>query len=217
MKKILTATLAFVLFAGAAQAQTKDSTRHHKGGHEQFAKQLNLTSDQQAKLKAIHQQERTEMTALKNNKSLTADQLKSQRQELHKKYRSQSESIFTADQKQQMAKMKSEWKAKGKEGRKGKGKDAQARWNKDGKGFKKGGEFQKELNLTQDQKDKMAKLRTDSKSSFDAIKNDNSLTDAQKKEKFQSLRKQQGEQMKSILTAEQLEKMKAARKDHQAK
>src|SRR5215217_3531621 len=116
MKRILTATLAFVLFAGAAQAQTKDSTRHHqkhqrKGGAD-MAKQLNLTADQQARLKAIREQEHSEMKALKTG-SLTAEQLKAQREALHKKYRSQVESVFTAEQKQQLEKLKSERKAKG--------------------------------------------------------------------------------------------------------
>jgi Spy/CpxP family protein refolding chaperone len=208
MKKILTATLAFVLFAGAAQAQTKDSTgRHHKAGHEMMAKQLNLTADQQAKLKAIHEQERTEMKALTGNKSLTADQLKSQRSELHKKYRTQTESVFTAQQKQQLEKMKSERKGKGFK------KDGQAN-AKGQKGFQRGEGFQKDLNLTQEQKDKMAKLRADSKSSFESIRKDQSLTDDQKKAKMQDLRKQQSEQMKSILTAEQLEKLNSFRKEH---
>jgi len=214
MKKIITATLALVLFAGAAEAQTKDSTHHRKGGHEMMAKQLNLTADQQAKLKSIRQQEHNEMKALKENKSLTADQLKTQRTELHKKYRTQSETVFTPEQKQQLAKWKSEHK--GKEG-KGFKKDGQANHSKGDKGFQRGEGFQKELNLTQDQKDKMAKLRANSKTSFESIRKDQSLTDDQKKAKMMELRKQQSEQMKSILTPEQLEKMNSFRKEHGAR
>ncbi|MFL5810998.1 MAG: Spy/CpxP family protein refolding chaperone [Flavisolibacter sp.] len=216
MKKIFTATLAFVLFAGAAQAQTKDTTEHHRnGGHEMMVKELNLTADQQAKLKSIHEQERNEMKALKD-KSLTADQLKAQRTELHKKYRTQTESVFTPAQKQQMEKMRSEWKAKGGHEKKAR-KDDQANRSQGEKGFKRGESFQKELNLTQDQKDKMARLRADSKTSFESIRKDQSLTDDQKKVKMHDLRKQQSEQMKSILTAEQLEKMNSFRKERAAK
>ena len=216
MKKIITATLAFVLFAGAAQAQTKDSSHHRKGGHEMMAKQLNLTADQQAKLKSIREQEHKDMKALKENKSLTADQLKTQRTELHKKYRAQSESVFTPEQKQQLAKLKSEHKGKNGKG-KGFKKDGQANRSNGHKGFQRGEGFQKELNLTQDQKDKMAKLRAESKTSFESIRKDQSLTDDQKKAKMQELRKQQSEQMKSILTAEQLEKMNFFRKEHGAR
>ena len=84
MKRILIATLAIVLFAGAAQAQTKDTARHHQkhlqhkgGGHDMMAKQLNLTADQQAKLKSIREQEHKEMKALKNSSS--TKELKEQR------------------------------------------------------------------------------------------------------------------------------------------
>jgi len=200
MKKILTGALAFVLFAGVAQAQTKDSSWHHKGGHEMGMKQLNLTADQQAKLKAIHEQERQEMKSL-NTGSLTADQSKEQKQALHKKYRAQIESVLTPEQKAQMQKMHAD--PKGQKGKNG----------KDGKDFSKRGDFQKQLNLTQAQQDKMAELRKSSKSQFESIKNDKSLTDSQRKEKFQAIRKQQQEEMKSILTREQLEKMQSFRKD----
>ena len=86
MKRILTGALALVLFAGAAQAQTKQDTssQHHRNRHEMMTKQLNLTSDQQAQLKSIRDNERNEMQSLKT-KSLTTDQLKTQRKELHKK------------------------------------------------------------------------------------------------------------------------------------
>lgn len=203
MKKILTGALAFVLFAGAAQAQTKDSLWHnHKGGHETGMKQMNLTADQQAKLKAIHEQERQEMKSL-NTGSLTADQAKAKRQELHKKYKGEIDAILTPEQRQQMEKMHAGHR--GNEGRK----HAKGR---NGKDFGRTG-FQKQLNLTQAQEDKMAELRRSSRTQFESIRNDKSLTDAQKKEKFQAIRKQQQEDMKNILTKEQLEKMQSFRKD----
>ena len=83
--------------------------------------------------------------------------------------------------------------------------------------FKRGADFQKELNLTQDQKDKMAKIRTDFKSQFETLRNDNSLSKEDKKTKMHELMKAQQEQMKTVLTKEQLEKMQSLRKDHPAK
>src|SRR4051812_15002618 len=98
MKKILTGTLALMLFVGAAQAQTKDASGpHHHGGHEKFAKELNLSADQQAKLKSIHEAQRKEMESLKTT-SLTADQLKAQRQAIHQKYSEQAKTVYTPDQ-----------------------------------------------------------------------------------------------------------------------
>ena len=214
MKKILTVTLAIALFAGAAQAQTKDSSRHHrKGGHEMMAKKLDLTADQQAKLKTIREAQHQEMKALRENKSLTAEQSKAQRLELQNKYRSQFESVLTSAQREQLAKQKSEWKNKeGKKGSFNKGKH-----QKGGKDFKRGGGFGQDLNLSQDQKDKMQKMRVDSKTSFESIRNDKSLTEEQKKEKMKAFKQQQHEQMKSILTPEQLEKLKAGKKSRSGK
>ena len=218
MKKILTVTLAFALFAGAAQAQTKDSSRHHrKGGHEghqMMAKKLDLTADQQAKLKTIREAQHQEMKALRENKSLTAEQSKAQRLELQKKYRSQFESVLTSTQKEQLAKQKSEWKNK--EGKKGSfNKDG--KHQKGGKDFKRGGGFGQDLNLSQDQKDKMQKMRADSKTRFESIRNDKNLSDEQKKEKMKEFKNQQHEQMKSILTPEQLEKLKSGKKTRSEK
>lgn len=215
MKRILTGALALVLFAGAAQAQSKQDTsfRHHKGGREMMMKQLNLTSDQQAQLKSIHANERKEMEALKT-KSLTADQLKEQRKALHKKYLDQAQTVFTPAQKDQLKKLRAERKENG--GKKGQwSKSGQGR---DGKGFAKRGEnFQKELNLTQAQKNQLSKMRTDMKSQVQSIRNDNSLSQDQKKEKIHSLMKDQHEKFKSVLTKEQVEKLQSMKKEHRAK
>ena len=221
MKRIFTGALTLLLFAGAAQAQTKDSVRHHRGGREHVAKQLNLTADQQEKLKAIRKSQHEEMKALKENTSLTAEQQKAKRAELHKKYADQSTAIYTPAQKEQMEKMKAEWKAKGKEAKKGAKRDAKkGEGHKHGKGSKahrKGGDFAKDLNLSDAQKSQVAKLRSDFKAQFESVRNDKSLSEEQKKAKMKSLKEEQKTQMKSILTKEQIEKAKAAKKEHKAK
>jgi Spy/CpxP family protein refolding chaperone len=87
MKRIFIGALALVLFAGAAQAQTKsDTTRFHQRQRPaMMSQQLNLTADQQAKLKSIHDAQRKEMEAMKTI-SLTADKSKQQRKSLLNKY-----------------------------------------------------------------------------------------------------------------------------------
>jgi Spy/CpxP family protein refolding chaperone len=211
MKRILTGALALVLFAGAAQAQTKDtaSFHHHRQGHGMMTKELNLSADQQAKLKSIHENQKKDMEALKSNQSLTADQLKQQRETLHKKYREQMQSVFTPAQKDQLKKLQAE--RKGKDGKKGQGK-------KDGKEFaKRGKDFQKELNLTQAQQDQLSSLRADAKSQVSSIRNDQSLSEDQKKEKIHSLMKDQNEKFKSVLTKDQIEKLQSLKKERQPK
>ena len=216
MKKILSVALAFMLFTVAAQAQTRDTVRKHKGNREMAVSQLNLSEDQKAKLKAIRENQRNEMKSLKDA-SLSAEQQKARREELHKKYNEQVQSVYTPAQKAQLEQMKGEWKSKAKEGKKPGKKDGMSKDRKGDKGFRKGGDFAKDLNLTADQKERMEKMRSASKSEFESVKNDKNLSDDQKKAKMQELRKQQHEQMKSILTAEQLEKMKSKKKDHSKK
>lgn len=203
MKRIFTGVLALVLFAGAAQAQTKKDTAglHHRQGREMMAQQLNLTADQKAKLKSIHDAQRKEVEALKT-KSLTADQSKEQRKAFHKKYQGQMQSVLTPAQKDQMKKLQAERKGQ---------------WEKGGKDITKGrgSQFQKDLNLTQAQKDQLSKLRTDSRSQMQSIRKDQSLTQDQKKEKIQSLMKDQQQKFKSVLTKEQAEKLESSRKERQ--
>lgn len=211
MKKIITSAFVLALTIGAAQAQTTSTPKGngHKKEHKmQKFDKLNLTAEQKAKLKTLHEQQKKEMQALKNNSSVT----KEQKRELHKKYKDQFMAILTPAQQQQLATMKKDRKENGKKGH----------YNKDmahGKkgDFKRGANFQKELNLTQDQQDKMAKIRTDFRSQFETLRNDNSLTQEQKRAKMHNLMKQQQEQMKTVLTKEQLEKMQSLRKQRSAK
>ncbi len=211
MKRILTGALTLLLFAGAAQAQKKDSVKHghHKGRTEMVAK-LNLTADQQAKLKSIREAQHAEMKALHANQSLKAEQKKAAREELFKKYSAQTKAVYTPAQQAELDKMKAAWKNKAKEGKQGR---KQGKDGKHGKDFKKGGDFQKELNLTEDQKTKMSGLREDFKKQFETLRNDQSLSAEQKKEKSKELRKAQQDKMKSILTKDQVEKMESARKN----
>ncbi len=74
-----------------------------------------------------------------------------------------------------------------------------------------------QLNLTKDQKQKVRTLDQDNKSKIEAVRNDNSLTQEQKKEKMKELRKAHQEGMNSILTKDQQDKMKAYKKDHRGK
>ena len=156
------------------------------------------------KLKAIRENQQKEMEALKT-KSLTADEFKTQRKDLHNKYQAQMQSVLTPEQKNQMEKFKAE--RKDHRGKKGE-------WKKGGKGItKRGGDFQKELNLTQAQKDQLSKMRTDTKGQMESIRNDQSLTQDQKKEKIHYLKKDKQEKFKSVLTKEQLDKLETAKKE----
>lgn len=76
---------------------------------------------------------------------------------------------------------------------------------------RRGGKMMKDLNLTDAQKTQMKESRENMKQQRDAINNDASLTQDQKKAKMQDLGKAQRDKMNSILTPDQKAKMQADR------
>ncbi len=208
MKRIITGAFALVLFVGAAQAQVKRDTIHRRQGREMMSKQLKLSADQQAKLKSIQDAQRKEMETLET-KSLTHAQFQQQKQAVHKKYSDQRQSVFTPAQKDQLQKLEG--------GRKGKG-FQKGHGMKNRKDFgRRGAEFQKELNLSGTQKDQLSKMRVEVRSQVETIRKDQSLSQEQKKEKVQSIMKDQQAKRKSILTKEQIEKVESAQKERRSR
>ena len=70
------------------------------------------------------------------------------------------------------------------------------------------------LNLTDTQKQQFRQIGQQMRQQGMAIRNDSSLTDDQKKEKMQGLRKQSHQQMFGILTPEQKDQLKQLREQH---
>lgn len=70
-----------------------------------------------------------------------------------------------------------------------------------------------DLNLSKDQENQMKTLNEDTRSKADAIKNDASLSDEQRKAKMMELRKAQNEKRMAILTPEQKKKWEKQRKE----
>ena len=213
MKRIITSALVIMLAIGAAQAQTTtDKHQGHKKEHKQALADLNLSADQKARLQSIREDFKKQSADLKNNTSLSAEEKKNRRKVLHEQFRTQSAAVLTPAQKEQMANRKGEWKEKNKDAKKG-GQAGAGKANR----MQRGQGFQKELGLTSDQQKKMEQIRTDFRNRFSSLRSDNALTQEQKKAKMQELMKQQQDQMKSILTPEQIQKMESARKQRTRK
>lgn len=204
MKKMITSALAILLLTGAVQAQAqsaeKAGDRKHQGHRKDMAQQLNLTEDQKARFKTIREEERKELEEVKNNGSLTQDQAKARRREIHEKYREQMKAILTDEQKAEMEKGR----------KKGKGKDL-GQWKN------KKQDLPKDLNLTADQQSRMTAISAEFKTKMEAIRNNNSLSNSQKKEQFQALATEHRNQVKSILTPEQQQKMQSLRKENRGR
>lgn len=216
MKRIFSSALVILLTIGAAQAQTTSTDKHagHKKEHSKSFDNLNLSADQKARLQSIREDFKKQSVDLKNNTSLSAEQKQARRKELHEQFRSESAAILTPEQKEQMSKAKSEWKEKNKDGRKDFKKDGQG---KTSKGMQRGQAGEKELGLSTEQQKKMEQLRNDFRNKLSSLRSDNSLTADQKRSKMQEIRKEQRDQMKSILTPEQIQKMESFRQDRSRK
>jgi Spy/CpxP family protein refolding chaperone len=64
-------------------------------------KDLNLTKDQQEKVKVIQEKQREEMETLRNS-SLSREEQRSKMMEMRKKYSDQIEALLTAEQKEKL-------------------------------------------------------------------------------------------------------------------
>ncbi len=186
MKRILTLSIAALLFAGSAIAQDtktskdkagkewkKDGKKGKHGKHKGagFAKDLNLTDAQKEQMKAVKQEQHSKM-----------------------------QNILTAEQKAKIAERKKQRQAEAKT-----------------RGANRFGDMQKELGITNDQ---AAQLKTQNeafRNKAKAIRENNDLTKEQKKEQTKALHAERKESMKAILTAEQIQKMEAKRKDGKGK
>ena len=218
MKKILTSALVIYLSIGAAQAQA-DTTRHkgEKERHEMGHQKMALSADQHAKIKAINENFRTQMHSLKDQTGLTDTQRRERRQVLQQKHKAEIDAVLTAEQRA-LAKNMHKDKNHSRNGAFKKGWDGDKRngHNKLDKGVegRRGfdGKMAKELNLSTEQQAKIEAIRKENRSKLDAVRADATLTQEQKKAKAAEIMKAQREQMKSVLTPEQQQKMKENRK-----
>ena len=207
MKKLFLFVMAGFFFAMNTTAQVSgnanpnrkfqsDSSHHHHRG--QMMEQLNLTPEQKSQLKSLHESNKLQRDAIKNDATLTQDQKRAKMKDLQKSQSDKFNSILTPDQLAKrnayIQKMKANGKMHGKQS---------------GFGNHRKGNMMANLNLTPDQKSQMKAMYESNKQQRDAIKNDASLTDDQKTEKMRDLQKSQSDKFNSILTPDQQAKRKA--------
>jgi len=163
--------------------------RHH-GQHMDMQK-LNLTEDQKAKFKSQRESFHKQMEELKKNDNITVKEYRSRMENIRKEHKTSTENILTTEQKSQLQKMKAEGRAKQEEMAK-----------------QRADRMKIQLGLTDEQSTKLEKSRKEMGEKMKAIRENKSLSDEQKKEQAKELMKKQKENMKSVLTEEQLKKLK---------
>ena len=77
-----------------------------------FKKELNLSADQETKLKGIFQDFQTKSKAIRSNTSLSKEQKREQMQTLSKQYMDQGKTVLNADQLKKLDEMKAKRKGK---------------------------------------------------------------------------------------------------------
>lgn len=202
MKKLILSVFALSMFVAVKAQQIPERKsdkphmmqrkKHHRGGMD--FKQLNLTEEQKAQFKTQNEAFRKKMAELKKNEDITVKESKARAAAIRKEHKASVDKIFTADQKAQLEKIKIERKEK-----------AATMQQKRGEMMKN------RLGLTEDQSAKLQANRKAMGEQMKAIRENKSLNEDQKKEQMKELFKKQQENMKSILTKEQLEKMKEGR------
>ncbi len=205
MKKVIVSLMVASFAAIAVHAQEipdrkrEESRRVEKERmfHKKELANLNLTEEQKTKMKSMNEHFRKQSEELRKQDNITVKESREKMEALRKDHHAKFQSILTAEQKAQIQKDKEARKIKAKE-----------------YGKKRQEKMKEELNLTEEQSAKMAESRKASMEKIKAIRENGSLNDEQKKEQVKELMKKQKESMKSILTEEQLQKMKEKRKDH---
>jgi Spy/CpxP family protein refolding chaperone len=152
---------------------------------------LNLTNEQKTQLKALNEGYRQQFAALKGNAD-NKDKIAALRKEQHEKM----QAILTPEQKTQLASQRKNF------GQKMKGGEA--------KHFDR---MKTQLGLTDEQTKKLKDSQAGVHEKIKSIRQDQTLSESQKKEQVRAIMKDQREKMKSILTPEQLQKMKSGHKN----
>ena len=184
----------FILSASQAQeiperkAPKQEMKRKHHRGDE--FKSLNLSEEQKEKFKALREENRKQREDLKKNDNITVKEWKAKMEAQRKEQRAKFQSILTDEQKAQLDKSRLERKDKFKERSKERSEKMKA-----------------ELGLSDDQSAKLKASREAMGEKIRAIREDKSLNDENKKEQVKELMNKHKEEMKSVLTEEQLKKL----------
>lgn len=114
MKKLFALAFAASIFNFAATAQTErvmvpgEKHQRHAGKEEKMKmmKELNLTKEQKAQLKAGHKEMKAKHEALKAQDNITVKEMKERRAALKAEQRSRMDAILTPDQRIKMAEIR---------------------------------------------------------------------------------------------------------------
>ncbi len=193
MKKILITLLAISAITFSAVAQDEKAPKENHPHY--MMKELNLTQDQLAQIKMYNKDYRGQLQELNKNETITVKEYRSRLEAVNKDHKAKIKSILTADQKAKLLQLK-----------------VQHAEQRDSIAAKRLDKMKQNLNLTDEQVAQIKAQRDAVHEKIEAIKENDSLTNEQKKDQLMSVRDESKENFKKILTTDQLNKLKQLRK-----
>ena len=197
MKKTIVGLAILLMAATAVTAQQPDASvkqPHHKQfrqhGRGVMAKKLNFSDQQKEQFNSINSDYHKKMAELKKQDEITVKEMNTRMKTLQQEHKAALQALLTPAQKDQLVKMKDERSKMAKV-------NARARAER----------LKIKLNLTDAQSGQLTGMRTEMTAKIKAIHSDNSLSRQQKKEQVKTLVTAQKEQLKSILTPEQVQQL----------
>ena len=184
--------MLFALCFGASFAQQGQKGQGMKQGARKgegrgVFRNLNLTQEQRQQLKPIMEETRTQIQTVRNDQSLTNEQKRVRIQEIHKASRVKMQGILTAEQMQQLNEARTP------------GSGTRQRQKTRAK-------MVESLNLTPAQQQRVNEIFNNNAAQVRAIRQNQSLSEEDKKKQVQEIRKSMHSGIKQILTPEQLQK-----------
>jgi len=193
MKRIFTLSFAALLLAGTAFAQNTKTPKDKAGKEWKKDGQKNKHDKHKgaalAKELELTDAQKEQFKTLKKESKEKEKALKAERKE-------KAQAILTADQQSKLAELKEKRKAEAKTKR-----------------ANRYAAIQKESGITNDQAAQLKAQNEAFRNKAKAIRDNESLTKEQKKVQIKALHTERKESLRTILTAEQIQKMEAKRKD----
>ena len=198
MKKLLIPLIAIFALTATANAQGKMGKKGHHQHHqkEMMAKQLNFSEDQKKQAKIINEDSRKRMQELNKNESITVKEMRDRKAAIQKEKKTKMDGLLTAAQKTKQTQLKAEQKVKHEE-----------------RYAKHLNKMKTKLNLSDEQVTKLKAQRSSMQAKAAKIKNNESLSRAQKKEQMMALKAEAKDQHNKIFTPEQLKKREEMKKN----
>ena len=186
-------------FGAQAQDSKGDKAIHHKRKHNKEAiyGKLGLTEAQKQQMAASQLEFKNKWKELRKNEDITVKEQKEKKRAIAKEHREAINRILTTEQKSKLANIR-------KESMNRKKANASDRMQM----------MKKELNVTDAQSARLKEVNKTYRNKIVEVRKNTSLDESARKEQMISLRKQQKEEINSILTVEQQTKLKELRSSH---